>query len=287
MEKLLSRNYIKKGDDIYVIHYKQSKLEPKHTHEFIEIVYIIEGAGRHKIDDELYEVKKGNLLFIRPGQVHSFVPDPTLDYVNIVIEPTFFARRAMNHDCLDKLFSLFVYQDMQGQDQVKCLVEFGGVEMADVEHLVRLMTEEYDKKEPEYDSIICLYVQVLISKTIRWIEGKGKGEKLDLVMEDILRFVNSEYKEKISLADIAQKYFYNPSYFSRLIKNYFGKSFSDLVRDRRIERATELLVPPDLSMEEIATGVGYADCKQFYKVFKQTYNCTPSVYRSKNRPTNK
>ena len=116
MEKLLSRNYIKKGDDIYVIHYKQSKLEPKHTHEFIEIVYIIEGAGRHKIDDDLYEVKKGNLLFIRPGQVHSFVPDPTLDYVNIVIEPTFFARRAMNHDCLDKLFSLFVYQDMQGQD---------------------------------------------------------------------------------------------------------------------------------------------------------------------------
>ena len=43
MEKLLSRNYIKKGDDIYVIHYKQSKLEPKHTHEFIEIVYIIDG----------------------------------------------------------------------------------------------------------------------------------------------------------------------------------------------------------------------------------------------------
>ena len=35
----------------------------------------------------------------------------------------------MNHDCLDKLFSLFVYQDMQGQDQVKCLVEFGGVEI--------------------------------------------------------------------------------------------------------------------------------------------------------------
>ena len=49
--------------------------------------------------------------------------------------------------------------------------------MADVEHLVRLMTEEYDKKEPEYDSIICLYVQVLISKTIRWIEGEGKGRK--------------------------------------------------------------------------------------------------------------
>ena len=44
-------------------------------------------------------------------------------------------------------------------------------------------------------------------------------------MEDILRFVNSEYKEKISLADIAQKYFYNPSYFSRLIKNYFGQEF--------------------------------------------------------------
>ena len=159
--------------------------------------------------------------------------------------------------------------------------------MAEVEHLIRLMTEEYDKKNREYDTIICLYVQVLISKTIRWLKGREKGEKLELVMEDILRFVNSEYKEKISLANIAQKYFYNPSYFSRLIKNYFGKSFSDLVRDRRIERATELLVSTELSMEEIAVGVGYADCKQFYKVFKQTYNCTPSVYRSKNKPTNK
>ena len=68
--------------------------------------------------------------------------------------------------------------------------------MAEVEHLIRLMTEEYDKKNLEYDTIICLYVQVLISKTIRWLKGREKGEKLELVMEDILRFVNSEYKEK-------------------------------------------------------------------------------------------
>ena len=32
--------------------------------------------------------------------------------------------------------------------------------MAEVEHLIRLMTEEYDKKNLEYDTIICLYVQV-------------------------------------------------------------------------------------------------------------------------------
>ena len=50
-----------------LIHVKQSRhagVEGEHTHEFVELVYILSGNGKHFIDNKCYEVGKGSLLFI-------------------------------------------------------------------------------------------------------------------------------------------------------------------------------------------------------------------------------
>ena len=49
--------------------------ENPHTHEFIEIVYILSGTGKEWIDGKEYPVSDGSLMFINYGQTHAFCAD--------------------------------------------------------------------------------------------------------------------------------------------------------------------------------------------------------------------
>ena len=46
--------------------------EPKHMHDYIELVYVFSGSGMHYVNDIPYHLSRGSLLFIDFGQVHEY-----------------------------------------------------------------------------------------------------------------------------------------------------------------------------------------------------------------------
>ena len=87
--------------------------------------------------------------------------------------------------------------------------------------------------------------------------------------------------EKISLSDIAANCFYNPSYFSRKFKSFFGKNLTDFVREKRLLSAASMLRETNKSITEIAEKCGFSDKTQFYKLFRGEFGVTPTEYRKK------
>ena len=61
--------------------------EMPHTHEFIEIVYVLSGSMTHVIDGQKYKVKHGDILFMNYGCTHAFFSDEEYSYVNILFSP--------------------------------------------------------------------------------------------------------------------------------------------------------------------------------------------------------
>jgi len=288
MEKLLSDKYMAKKDEYSIITHTASEVEPVHTHEFIELVYILNGHGHHCIEGESYKVGKGDLLFINPGQTHSFVPEAILDYVNILIKPEFFDKNTIHKNMLYQLFHLFIYQDAKGVEKTKPLVEFRGIDLVEVERLIKLAVSEFNTRKFEYEMICDLYIQLLILRAIRWLKENGNKNShgdadYDDIMVEVLEFINNEYQEKISLNDIAKKYFYNHTYFSRMFKNYCGKCFTEVLQMKRIKEAAELLTETDMSVDDILISVGFVNKKLFYKLFREGKGCTPKEYRQKNK----
>ena len=78
----------------------------------------------------------------------------------------------------------------------------------------------------------------------------------------------------------------NPSYVSRLIKEYTGKNFTQLLTDKRIHEAKHLLKDTSLKVGEIAERVGYVNVRYFNRVFKATMNMSANDYRKKGRLLN-
>jgi two-component system response regulator YesN len=81
--------------------------------------------------------------------------------------------------------------------------------------------------------------------------------------------------------DLAQKFFYNPSYFSRVFKEKFGMPFVEYITRKRLSYAIELLKNTELSVEEIGRRVGFSDAKGLYRAFSTYLGSTPSQYRAK------
>jgi YesN/AraC family two-component response regulator len=73
----------------------------------------------------------------------------------------------------------------------------------------------------------------------------------------------------------------NPSYFSRLFKRETGMSFSDFVLQKRIQKATDLLVNTTICVEEIVRAVGIESVSYFYRIYKQLTGSTPGDTRNK------
>lgn len=83
---------------------------------------------------------------INIGQTHSFIPKPTINYVNILLKPEFFENSSLLSDSLLQMLSLFVYQDETGIYKTKPLVEFSGVDLIETEQIARTILNEFKKK---------------------------------------------------------------------------------------------------------------------------------------------
>jgi AraC family transcriptional regulator len=85
--------------------------------------------------------------------------------------------------------------------------------------------------------------------------------------------------EKPSVASLAAKIGVHPVHLARTFRAFLGCTPGDLLRVRRLERASDLLLRNALPIIQIALECGFSDQAQFTKAFRQLYGITPANYR--------
>jgi two-component system response regulator YesN len=98
----------------------------------------------------------------------------------------------------------------------------------------------------------------------------------------ILQFVTENYRNDLSLQDLSDQFFMNPSYISQLFKKEAGETFTAYVAKLRIAFACELLENSRDSIQEIAEKIGYHDYFYFTRLFKKLIGMTPTQYRGQH-----
>ncbi|OCT15243.1 DNA-binding response regulator [Paenibacillus pectinilyticus] len=95
----------------------------------------------------------------------------------------------------------------------------------------------------------------------------------------MVKYIDNHYQDELYLKDLSVKFLINQVYCCQLFKKVLGKTFSEYVTDLRIKKACDLLKKTELSIEEVATKVGYSDYYYFNKVFKKQCGITPTKFR--------
>ena len=104
-------------------------------------------------------------------------------------------------------------------------------------------------------------------------------KKINKNINDIMRYIDSNYKNDINVNNICKTFGFSPSHFSRLFKQNTGEAFSRYLAKVRLEQAIVLLSTTDKSIDEIAYECWFNSISYFSYAFKKEFLVSPLKYR--------
>jgi len=283
MKKYKAEDYIKNNENIWLVKHLSFKEEIEHTHEFIEIEYIYSGEGHQIINGVTYHVKKGDLLFFNFGDKHSYVPENSIGIIDCLISPAFLGNELINSENALDILTLTSFKDFNGNlNNILSKISFEEKSILEIDAIFEIMLEEFSSKKKGYITLMKAYVDILLTKIFRVTKQQDNTslyKDVKKIAPGILKYIEDNYNKKITLHDLAKASFYDPTYFSKIFKECYGKTLTQYISEKRLNTALELLLKTDYSIEEISIKVGYKDKKFFYKLFKDHICMTPNTYR--------
>ena len=250
------------------------KQEPLHSHEFVELEYIVSGEGIQIIDGKEYTVKKGDLLIFDIGDSHSYYTNSQMEHFNCIFVPNVFE----DNEEIDGNWKNAIR--LEGGLKTPALIHFTGETIVQIERLLYTMKEQYDRTRYQYQGIMKTSLMLLLQ-----LISQNEHSKLTAATPfvRVLTMITDNFNrnQDYSLNTIAGYLKYNPSYFSKYFKKNYGMTYSDFVARLRIERSLNLIMHTEDTIENICYKAGFSDKKQFYKSFKKYVGTTPHQLRKK------
>ncbi len=136
--------------------------------------------------------------------------------------------------------------------------------------------------EIEGEQELCAWLVEMLERVMDAIHTHN-SYPISVLIGASIRYMEEHLHEDLSRDDAARVACLSPTHFSRVIKQTFGESFTDLLARMRIDRARELLYLTEKSIVEVSLECGFSDQSYFTKVFKKHTGQTPGDYRKAQR----
>lgn len=238
-----------------------------HTHDFVEIEYILSGEGVQIINDKAYKVQRGDIIYLKKGDYHTYRTDDRMEVLNIVFYYSVF----------DEMRSMLRPYYSDENMHLKTIMHLHGADMLYVEELLLKAEKEFKEEQLGYYHVLKSYLSVLLIFLLR-ISSEDKSGK-NFKLPAILEYIDRNYSD-ISVQKVADHFGYSANYFSKLFKNNMGISFVEYITNKRMNKAVELLVSTNLTIDAICSEIGLSDRKHFYELFHKYFGMTPAAFRN-------
>lgn len=284
MKTLSIENAIISDEHIGVQMWNADHSVEEHLHNFVEMIYVLEGTATEYIDRVPYQVKRGDFLFVNYGKTHSFEIEGPFKYIEVMFDLTFITRELIDTKNAFDILSLTEFRSFHANlnDAPDPLVSFEPGEMKMVENLLYEIIIELRSKKPLYKNIVRNYVESLFLKMIRKLSPDDDAEYYDKhdIIQRILDYINNNISKNLTLESLAEKCFYNPAYFSRIFKERMGMGFKTYTQKLRTDKAVDLLKHTNFPIKKIIQECGFSNKNSFYHAIKKFYDTTPSSIRN-------
>ncbi len=249
-----------------------------HSHDYLELAFVMSGAGRYRIAEKIYDVKEGDLLIFNPGVKHQALLPEGKD----VGTTEFFV--GFSEVQLQGMYKNYIPLSTEGN----ILHTSGDLRQKVFKICSAMETEKTLSEQGRYFVMKAYLMQLLVyviralSKPIEVAPSGYSFESVNkkYVVEQIVNYFEDHYSEKISLERIAENMYLSTFYISKIFKSETGDTPIRHLINIRLEKAREILEQhPGMNIKEVAAMVGYDDAYHFSKQFKKHYGISPSQVR--------
>lgn len=253
---------------------------PKHTHNYVEMIYMCSGETVHIINGTEITLKCGELLILNQNAEQEILPASENDVaVNFIILPQFFDTAVRMIDETGNQIHDFLIGCMRGGENGGDMLHFKVSDVLPVQNLVEnliwtLLNRQSNKRSINQLTMGLLFMQLANhTDSLSTEEKSGSG-----LMLNVLRYIDANYAAA-ELGCAANELHYDACWLSREIKKQSGKTFTELLQDKRLEQACYLLRTTNLKVSEVCRYVGYSNFSYFHRIFKGRFGVSPRRYR--------
>lgn len=260
------------------IHVCQGTKSTPHTHDFLELAYVLHGTAVHEFNENEEEIiSKGDYFIIDYHTAHSYQSVNNCDFavINCLFLPQFVDKSLAY--CRD-------FQTLLRHYLIKIGGEYSRPNLANrifhdddgkILDILRQMLCEYKEKHIGWSEVMRSKVIEVLILTAR----KLAFEEPQDIISNIMIQTHQNYNQKLTLGKLAAEMNYSLPYISKLFKEKKGMTFRAYLQKIRIDEACRLLANTDEKIANISKMVGYSDVDFFIKVFKASTGTTPQQFR--------
>lgn len=176
-----------------------------HYHNHFEIYYLLSGERYYFIKDRTYYISEGSLVLIKPYILHKTISTNKPSHERVLISFSKDFTKDFNH-CNEKFDFLSCFDA-----EVNVLV-LNKEEQKKVKTVIMKLLEENGSKMPWHDIYLKILLQELLLIINRRIMRGDYGtfehpNDLHKKISDIVKYINTNYSQHITLAELSAKFF--------------------------------------------------------------------------------
>ena len=244
-----------------------------HSHDFLEIAFMMSGSGYYRIDGSIVPVEEGDVLILNPGVMHQgLLKDKQTVVTEFFVGISDFHIKGMPENQFPLPEGSPIVH-ATGELQTKLFKLCASME---AENSVCWEGRYYMMKAYMMQMVLLLLKSQMKPREIK--TGYAfESINRKYIVEQIVGYFEDHYAEKISLDTIAENMYLSPFYISKIFKSETGEAPIRHLINIRLQKALELLQQEGCSnIKEVACQVGYDDAYHFSKLFKKHFGFPPS-----------
>lgn len=268
------RNFYVSEYSIMDFDFWDEKYVSTHIHQNVELFLLLEGTGVLTVDEDEMNMEKGDYCLININRRHEFHARGEVLFVCLHI----------NFNMLQRFIDLNRILFMCNSKTLK--VETAERIRKELNRIINCYFAKAGTSQIKLNTYYYRLLNILVSDCViykddeRFLTRKQADQNR---LNEIVNYVYSNYRNEISLNELADQLYLSNTYLSKYVKNHLGMNLTDYVNNVRLYYAVEEVLNTDKKMTHIALDNGFSNLTAFNKAFKHMYHMTPSEYREQNK----
>jgi AraC-like DNA-binding protein len=253
--------------------YKDYTPNPElHRHDHYEILIIEKGGGEHIVDYETYPVLDNQIFFLRPGQVHRFMPSKDAVFYFLAFDTAAIQLNTMVQLNRFEFFQSFNTQGYLHLDTIEPILSI----------LKSLMADSEAQSEINQNTLISSYLMILLIKLQReFVESQTEHNNGNLnspIVREFNKLIDDPAIKLRFVQEYADALHVTPNYLNECVKRETGKPVSFWISEKILIEAKRLLKDGRFNVSEVAKELQFPDTTHFSRFFKRSTGTTPKQY---------
>ncbi|MBQ8281619.1 MAG: helix-turn-helix domain-containing protein [Lachnospiraceae bacterium] len=261
-----------KHDESVGMHYHQ---------DFSELVIVLEGSATHKVDNDVFQISKGDVFVINQGTSHGYENPVNFKICNIMYDFDYMFSDASDIKESSGFHALFVVEPYFRNQEFRSRTRLSDDSLESVKLVLKQMLDEYRQKHVGYISLLKAEFMKLAIDFSRKYDVYETVQDLNVFgLACVAASMEKNYGKVFSVSYMAELAGMSVRHFTRMFTVTYGIPPTKYLENIRMNKAKLLLRSSSKTVTEIAYECGFSDNNYFTRRFKALFQVTPSGFRS-------